>query len=91
MPRRITEILPDIPERMASGRSWCDRRRRTRLSQGGDVSRQGLPIFEVGQRRLRCLVWRRTARDKLAPTVIEMLRELFNNFHFARRRKTHRG
>jgi len=58
-----------------------------RLPERRHVLRQDVPAPEFGERQLHGLITRRAAGDQLAPSVIEVLRELLDDLAFASRRE----
>ena len=88
--RGVPQILPEIAEQVAAGRSRCDRWRLMRLPERRHVSRQDILVPEVGERQPRGLIRRCSTGDQLPPTVIEMLRELFDDLGLAGRREAQR-
>ena len=89
--RGIPQVHPDIAEHVAGrqlpgvmGTGACA------CCSGAMVLRQQVPLPELGERQTRGLVLRRAARHQLAPAVLEMLRQLFDNLVLAGRREPQR-
>ena len=79
----VAQILPDVAEHLSGWGTGRDRRRGMRLAQRRHVLSQDVPAPELGERQpprhIRC----RTPGNQFPVPVVEMLRELVDDFGFA--------
>jgi hypothetical protein len=83
----VPQVVPQASKHVFSRGAECDRQRRMRLPERRHMLRQDISAPEFSERQLHGLIRQRAADDQLAPSVIEVLRELLDDLAFASRRE----